>query len=113
MVSEICKAFGCTPAEALEQDYELVTSILEARTAQDAVDLFTLPPGATAKDAKAHNKRAFEILAASKSMLLLLANMPRTQMGKELLVDQRGKAAQDEGVDVAKEHFAKTVVEEG
>lgn len=50
LVDTVCRAFGCTPAEALKQDWALVRNILEWRSVQDAkekhnVDVTKLTPG--------------------------------------------------------------------
>ena len=46
MVSVICEAFGCTPAEALRQDWPLVEAILDYRAAERAAALLASEGGA-------------------------------------------------------------------
>ena len=42
----ICEAFGCTPAEALKQDWPLVEAVLDYRAAERAAALLAGENGA-------------------------------------------------------------------
>lgn len=66
MVSVICEAFGCTPAEALRQDWPLVQAVLDYRAAQRAAALLAGADGA-------------ERLAQEPALQRLLLDMRRAQ----------------------------------
>jgi hypothetical protein len=63
--------FSCTPAEALQQDYTLVQSVMDWRAARRAVDLFDASDG-------------LEQLHKSPGLLTILAMMQRAQDGRDL-----------------------------
>ena len=64
----VCEAFGCTPAEAEQQDWQLVKAILEYRAAQHGLDW---------------EKRA----AASQSDAEFLTDHPELGSGVKILHD--------------------------
>lgn len=66
MVSVICEAFGCTPAEALHQDWPLVEAVLDYRAAERAAALLASEDGA-------------ELLARQPALQRLLLDMRRAQ----------------------------------
>ena len=66
MVSVICEAFGCTPAEALRQNWPLVRDILDYRAAERAAELLASEGGD-------------EVLAQQPALQRLLLDMRRAQ----------------------------------
>lgn len=62
----ICEAFGCTPAEALQQDWPLVEAVLDYRAAERAAALLASEGGA-------------EQLAQQPALQRLLLDMRRAQ----------------------------------
>ena len=62
----ICEAFGCTPAEALRQDWPRVRSVLDYRTAERAAELLASEGGD-------------ELLAKQPALQRLLLDMRRVQ----------------------------------
>ena len=66
MVSVICEALGCTPAEALQQDWPLVEAVLDYRAAERAAALLASEDGA-------------ELLAKQPALQRLLLDMRRAQ----------------------------------
>ena len=62
----ICEAFGCTPAEALQQDWPLVEAVLDYRAAERATALLASEDGA-------------ELLAQQPALQRLLLDMRRAQ----------------------------------
>ena len=66
MVSLICEAFSCTPAEALKQDWPLVEAVLDYRAAERAAALLASDDGA-------------ELLAQQPALQRLLLDMRRAQ----------------------------------
>ena len=62
----ICEAFGCTPAEALQQDWRLVEAVLDYRAAGQAAELLANEGGA-------------ELLAQQPALQRLLLDMRRAQ----------------------------------
>ena len=66
VVSVICEAFGCTPAEALRQDWPLVEAVLDYRAAERAAALLASEGGD-------------ELLAQQPALQRLLLDMRRAQ----------------------------------
>ena len=62
----ICEAFGCTPAEALRQDWPLVRDILDYRAAEQAAALLASEGGD-------------DLLARQPALQRLLLDMRRAQ----------------------------------
>ena len=62
----ICQAFGCTPAEALQQDWPLVEAVLDYRAAERAAALLASEGGD-------------EQLAQQPALQRLLLDMRRAQ----------------------------------
>ena len=62
----ICEAFGCTPAEALRQDWRLVEAVLDYRAAERAAALLASDGGD-------------ELLAQQPALQRLLLDMRRAQ----------------------------------
>lgn len=62
----ICEAFGCTPAEALQQDWPLVEAVLDYRAAAQAAELLASEGGA-------------EVLAKQPALQRLLLDMRQAQ----------------------------------
>jgi hypothetical protein len=90
MVSEVCEAFGCTPDEALRQDWGLVTAIFDYRAANQAVKSF-------------NDKDGFTVLERNPQLIEVLARMARAQRGEPL--DAPGAA--DEGKAIAQRYMAE------
>ena len=65
MVSDVCQAFGIppTPGSAVDQDYALVLSIMDYRTAAIAVETFNGPDKGVAFDTLVAHPRLAEVLA--------------------------------------------------
>lgn len=91
-MSEICEAFGCTPDEALRQDWGLVTAIFDYRTANQAVKSF-------------NEKDGFTVLERNPALIESLARMARAQRGEPL--DAPG--AVNEGKAIARQYMAEEV----
>ncbi len=88
-MSVICETFGCTPSEAMSQDYTLTMAVLDYRSAAAARDAFQ------SKD----RKQGFDVLAANPSLPRILSRMTRAQLGAAL--DIAEDKARAEGLDVA------------
>ena len=89
-MSEICESFGCTPDQAMAQDWELVSTVLDYRTAKAAVDVF----GSTNRAA------SFDTLKKHPELALALSRMNRAQLGGAL-----DEATVDEGAEVVRAHM--------
>jgi len=98
LLSAICEAFGCTPSQALSEDWDTVHRVLEYRAAQAAVDTFNQ------KD----RKTAFKRLEQNPGLAEILARMQRAQMGAPLA----GADLAAEGADVFRAHAAPVEGEE-
>ena len=92
-ISNICEAFGCTPAEAERQDARLVDEIITYRNARVAL---------AAMDAK--DVAVFE---QHPNLLTLLSKMTRAQLGMPM--DQ---ATEGEGEAVVAKHIEEAEAEE-
>lgn len=73
-MSEVCSSFGCTPTEAMRQDWTLVCAVLDYRNAQAAIELFNA------------GSKGIEQLGKHPELGQLLLEMHRAQ-GSEATMD--------------------------
>ncbi len=83
-MSEICESFGCTTAQAIAEDWELVSAVLDYRHAKAAVAVFS------GKDRGV----AFKTLQDNPSLTEALSAMHQAQTGTDAA-----------GLDVARAHM--------
>jgi hypothetical protein len=100
-VSVICEAFGCTPAEALRQDWHLVEAVLDYRAARAAIDVMNGPEAS----------RSFETLKRNPRLVEVLSMMARAQRG--LPLQARSEDHEATGLDVASQYRTEAEVLRG
>ncbi len=59
-MSAICEAFGCTPAEAVRQDWALVQAVLDYRNARVALELLNAVSSGDGATSEAARRRLEE-----------------------------------------------------
>lgn len=98
LLSVICESFGCTPSQALAEDWDTVHRVLEYRAAAAAVETFTQRDraGAVAR------------LQQHPGLLEMLARMQRAQTGRPL----HGGDLRQEGAGVFDAHVPEQQVED-
>jgi hypothetical protein len=75
VVAEVCAAFGCTPSQALREEWTLVSRVLEYRNAREALRLFNGGPTGLAQ------------LQQQPQLVALLLAMTRAANGDDTLTE--------------------------
>jgi len=86
MVSDICEAFGISPSEAMAQDWQMIQTIFDYRTAKAARST------AEMKD----KTQSAKIFKASPSMIRIMGRMAKAQADAPLDSD----TVMDEGLEL-------------
>lgn len=82
----MCEAFGCTPSEAMQQDWALVRRILDYRNARTAVDVFN------------QGRKGVETMQRYPVLAQILVEMHRAQDATATAEGLIGEMGQGDGI---------------